>query len=76
MCVDRATRLVKSQQGAGKEYVCIARCGGAAAAGVLLRGAGQAGQECGCIARRAGGGSAAEMVVRILSLELSAHCQA
>lgn len=25
MCVDRATRLVKSQQGAGKEYVCIAR---------------------------------------------------
>lgn len=25
VCVDRATRLVKSQQGAGKEYVCIAR---------------------------------------------------
>ena len=25
MCVERATRLVKSQQGAGKEYVCIAR---------------------------------------------------
>ena len=23
MCIDRATRLVKSQQGAGKEYVCI-----------------------------------------------------
>uniref|UniRef100_A0A8R7TEC1 Pseudouridine synthase II N-terminal domain-containing protein n=1 Tax=Triticum urartu TaxID=4572 RepID=A0A8R7TEC1_TRIUA len=23
VCVDRATRLVKSQQGAGKEYVCI-----------------------------------------------------
>uniref|UniRef100_A0A0E0LNT2 Uncharacterized protein n=1 Tax=Oryza punctata TaxID=4537 RepID=A0A0E0LNT2_ORYPU len=25
VCVDRATRLVKSQQGAGKEYVCVAR---------------------------------------------------
>ncbi|CAI5961336.1 unnamed protein product [Closterium sp. NIES-65] len=25
VCVDRATRLVKAQQGAGKEYVCIAR---------------------------------------------------
>ena len=25
MCIERATRLVKSQQGAGKEYVCIAR---------------------------------------------------
>lgn len=25
MCIDRATRLVKSQQGAGKEYVCVAR---------------------------------------------------
>lgn len=25
VCVDRATRLVKSQQGAGKEYVCIAK---------------------------------------------------
>lgn len=25
VCVDRATRLVKSQQGAGKEYVCILR---------------------------------------------------
>ena len=23
MCIERATRLVKSQQGAGKEYVCI-----------------------------------------------------
>lgn len=36
VCVERATRLVKSQQGAGKEYVCIARlhskvAGGAAA---------------------------------------------
>ncbi|KAI7820642.1 pseudouridine synthase [Gamsiella multidivaricata] len=25
VCIDRATRLVKSQQGAGKEYVCILR---------------------------------------------------
>ncbi|XP_020108043.1 H/ACA ribonucleoprotein complex subunit 4 [Ananas comosus] len=25
VCLDRATRLVKSQQGAGKEYVCVAR---------------------------------------------------
>lgn len=25
MCIQRATRLVKSQQGAGKEYVCIFR---------------------------------------------------
>ncbi|KAH9264829.1 tRNA pseudouridine(55) synthase [Batrachochytrium salamandrivorans] len=25
VCVDRATRLVKSQQGAGKEYVCVVR---------------------------------------------------
>lgn len=25
ICVDRATRLVKSQQGAGKEYVCVIR---------------------------------------------------
>lgn len=25
VCIDRATRLVKSQQGAGKEYVCISR---------------------------------------------------
>ena len=23
VCIERATRLVKSQQGAGKEYVCI-----------------------------------------------------
>ncbi|XP_078447165.1 NAP57 homolog [Wolffia australiana] len=28
VCIDRATRLVKSQQGAGKEYVCIARLHG------------------------------------------------
>eukprot|EP00879_Flechtneria_rotunda_P009323 GHRR01009760.1.p1 GENE.GHRR01009760.1~~GHRR01009760.1.p1 ORF type:complete len:162 (+),score=35.42 GHRR01009760.1:201-686(+) len=27
VCVDRATRLVKAQQSAGKEYVCIVRCG-------------------------------------------------
>lgn len=25
VCIERATRLVKSQQGAGKEYVCIFR---------------------------------------------------
>uniref|UniRef100_A0A803LZR8 Dyskerin-like domain-containing protein n=1 Tax=Chenopodium quinoa TaxID=63459 RepID=A0A803LZR8_CHEQI len=25
VCIERATRLVKSQQGAGKEYVCVAR---------------------------------------------------
>lgn len=25
VCIDRATRLVKSQQGAGKEYVCVVR---------------------------------------------------
>merc|ERR1712200_263233 len=25
VCIERATRLVKSQQGAGKEYVCILR---------------------------------------------------
>lgn len=30
VCVDRATRLVKAQQGAGKEYVCIARLHSAA----------------------------------------------
>lgn len=29
VCVERATRLVKAQQGAGKEYVCIARLHGA-----------------------------------------------
>lgn len=28
VCVDRATRLVKSQQGAGKEYVCVMRLHG------------------------------------------------
>ena len=28
VCIDRATRLVKSQQGAGKEYVCIVRLHG------------------------------------------------
>lgn len=25
VCIDRATRLVKSQQSAGKEYICIFR---------------------------------------------------
>ena len=29
VCIDRATRLVKAQQGAGKEYVCICRLHGA-----------------------------------------------
>ena len=29
VCIDRATRLVKSQQGAGKEYVCVIRLHGA-----------------------------------------------
>ena len=28
VCIDRATRLVKAQQGAGKEYVCVARLHG------------------------------------------------
>jgi H/ACA ribonucleoprotein complex subunit 4 len=28
VCIDRATRLVKSQQGAGKEYVCVMRLHG------------------------------------------------
>lgn len=28
VCIDRATRLVKSQQGAGKEYVCVIRMHG------------------------------------------------
>lgn len=29
VCIDRATRLVKSQQAAGKEYVCVVRLHGA-----------------------------------------------
>ena len=29
VCIDRATRLVKSQQAAGKEYVCVLRLHGA-----------------------------------------------
>ena len=28
VCVERATRLVKSQQSAGKEYVCVVRLHG------------------------------------------------
>jgi len=41
VCIDRATRLVKAQQGAGKEYVCVARLhaapeGGAARVGRAL----------------------------------------
>jgi hypothetical protein len=35
VCVDRATRLVKAQQSAGKEYVCIARCAPSARCGVV-----------------------------------------
>lgn len=34
VCIERATRLVKSQQGAGKEYMCIARLHSAPAGGV------------------------------------------
>jgi H/ACA ribonucleoprotein complex subunit 4 len=34
VCVERATRLVKSQQGAGKEYVCVARLHGAPEGGL------------------------------------------
>lgn len=34
VCIDRATRLVKSQQGAGKEYVCVARLHSAVPDGV------------------------------------------
>lgn len=33
VCVERATRLVKSQQSAGKEYVCVARLHAAPAGG-------------------------------------------
>lgn len=33
VCIDRATRLVKSQQGAGKEYVCVMRLHGSPAGG-------------------------------------------
>ncbi|KAI8473616.1 MAG: pseudouridine synthase [Monoraphidium minutum] len=35
VCVDRATRLVKAQQGAGKEYVCIARFHGKVEGGAV-----------------------------------------
>ena len=33
VCLERATRLVKAQQGAGKEYVCVARLHGKVAGG-------------------------------------------
>ena len=33
VCIDRATRLVKAQQSAGKEYVCIARFHGKVSCG-------------------------------------------
>ncbi|KAJ1999946.1 centromere/microtubule-binding protein cbf5 [Coemansia thaxteri] len=36
VCVDRATRLVKSQQSAGKEYVCVVRLHDALAAEAAL----------------------------------------
>jgi tRNA U55 pseudouridine synthase TruB len=35
VCIDRATRLVKSQQGAGKEYVCVVRFHDKVAGGVF-----------------------------------------
>jgi len=34
VCIDRATRLVKAQQGAGKEYVCVCRLHGSAQGGI------------------------------------------
>ena len=34
VCIERATRLVKAQQGAGKEYVCICRLHSAPAGGL------------------------------------------
>lgn len=33
VCIDRATRLVKAQQGAGKEYVCVMKLHGAVEGG-------------------------------------------
>eukprot|EP00127_Corallochytrium_limacisporum_P001179 Clim_evm14s44 gene=Clim_evmTU14s44 len=38
VCIERATRLVKSQQGAGKEYICIARLHGAVDKAKVVRG--------------------------------------
>ena len=35
VCVERATRLVKAQQGAGKEYVCVCRLHSAPSGGLL-----------------------------------------
>eukprot|EP01125_Pyxidicula_operculata_P022662 TRINITY_DN9487_c0_g1_i1.p1 TRINITY_DN9487_c0_g1~~TRINITY_DN9487_c0_g1_i1.p1 ORF type:complete len:454 (-),score=129.86 TRINITY_DN9487_c0_g1_i1:77-1438(-) len=37
ICVDRATRLVKSQQGAGKQYVCVLRLHDAVSQGDLSK---------------------------------------
>ena len=34
VCIERATRLVKAQQGAGKEYVCVARLHAAPEGGI------------------------------------------
>jgi hypothetical protein len=42
VCIDRATRLVKAQQSAGKEYVCIARCADAVVRDTMHR----AGAQC------------------------------
>lgn len=39
VCIDRATRLVKSQQGAGKEYVCVMKLHGKAASEAEVRAA-------------------------------------
>ena len=36
VCIDRATRLVKAQQGAGKEYVCVCRLHDSVAGGRKL----------------------------------------
>lgn len=37
VCLDRATRLVKSQQNAGKEYVCVVRLHDAVKESALLQ---------------------------------------
>ena len=39
VCIERATRLVKSQQGAGKEYVCVVRLHNAIESGQTLNAA-------------------------------------
>ena len=37
VCIDRATRLVKAQQGAGKEYVCVMKLHGEGASAVTKK---------------------------------------